>query len=107
MKRPDNLHPEGQFANRPQEEWAPGERAPVVKRADNLKPEGEFAKSQPQEWHKAVPNPAFKYEDNLRPEGQLASRPQEEWAPGERAPLLSNVLTTSDQKVLSFMMIFL
>ena len=40
FKYADNLKPEGQFASRPKEEWAPGERAPVVKRADNLKPEG-------------------------------------------------------------------
>ena len=36
------MKPEGQFASRTKEEWAPGERAPFVKRADNLKPEGAY-----------------------------------------------------------------
>ena len=54
MKRPDNLHPEGQFQQRMEEEWAPGERAPTVKRADNLKPEGEFDRRAPQECSKCV-----------------------------------------------------
>ena len=38
VKHPDNLQPEGQFATREPERWAPGERADIVKRQDNLKP---------------------------------------------------------------------
>ena len=32
------------------EEWAPGERAPVIKRQDNLKPEGKFEEKVKEEW---------------------------------------------------------
>ena len=38
VKRPDNLHQEGQMQGRQVEKWAPGKRADVVKRSDNLKP---------------------------------------------------------------------
>ena len=57
LKRPDNLHPEDQFASRKQDEWAPVEKAPVVKRQDSY---GSHAR---------------KYEGEL----------DERWAPGEHA----------------------
>ena len=50
MKRGDNLQPEGEFQKRPDQEWAPGERANIVKRDDNLQPEGEFQKRPDQKW---------------------------------------------------------
>ena len=48
IKHEDNLRPEGDFSKRPEDNWAPGERAPVVKRPDNLRPEGDFSQ-RPQE----------------------------------------------------------
>ena len=51
VKRPDNLHQEGQMQGRQVEKWAPGERADVVKRHDNLHMEGEFSKKTEEAWH--------------------------------------------------------
>ena len=42
VRRPDNLRPEGDFPDRPQDQASKGERAPVVRRPDNLVMEGEF-----------------------------------------------------------------
>ena len=50
MRHQDNLKTEGVFQSRQLEEWAPGERAPVVKRPDNLKSEGKFQEKQQDEW---------------------------------------------------------
>ena len=50
MKHTDNLQPQGNFSVRKQEEWAPGERAPVIKREDNLKPEGHFHSKPETKW---------------------------------------------------------
>ena len=50
VKHQDNLKTEGAFVSRQSEEWAPGERAPIVKRQDNLKPEGKFEEKVQEEW---------------------------------------------------------
>ena len=55
----------GQFEKRRVEDWAPGERAPVVKRQDNLRPEGDFTKKAPEEWTPGQRAQAVKYDDNL------------------------------------------
>ena len=36
MRHPDNLQPEGQFASRQVDQWAPGQRAAIIKHDDNL-----------------------------------------------------------------------
>ena len=44
MKQDDNLHPEGEFHKRPDQVWAPGDRANVIRRDDNLHLEGHLSK---------------------------------------------------------------
>ena len=46
----DSLKTEGAFESRQVEQWAPGERAPVVKPSDNLKPEGNFQTKPQDKW---------------------------------------------------------
>ena len=50
MKRDDNLDPEGEFHKRPDQVWAPGDRANVIRRDDNLQPEGDFSKRPDATW---------------------------------------------------------
>ena len=66
MKHTDNLQPEGKFAGREPEQWAPGERAPVVKRPDNLKPEGKFQEKAQVKWQPAEKATAVRHSDNLK-----------------------------------------
>ena len=69
------LIPASNFTKRLQEQWAPGERAPVVKRPDNLQPEGNFTLRPQEQW--APGEKAF-----------IMKRPPVEWALGEGAPVV-------------------
>lgn len=78
IRQGDNLHPEGQFYDRPQQA-APlkGDRADIRKPQDNLRPEGDFyqkPKEQVTHGERAVP---VRQSDNLFPEGQFYERPQQ------------------------------
>ena len=48
--QPDNLHLEGDFEQRVQEEFQAAERAAVVRHEDNLAMEGRFQVQEPKAW---------------------------------------------------------
>lgn len=89
VRQVDNLFPEGQFYERPQQA-APlkGDRADIRKPHDNLKPEGEFYQRPKEEVQAGERAKPVKYGDNLRPEGDFYERPQQA-APlkGDRADI--------------------
>ena len=45
-----NPKAEGEFSSREQHVWRQGERSDVIKRTDNLRPEGNFAQRPDDEW---------------------------------------------------------
>ena len=53
IKRPDNLRPEGNFAQKERINWAPRKKASILKRDDNLRMEGSIEMTKMHTMNKA------------------------------------------------------